>query len=34
MLKKSLEMLLYRVKAMLALNNAADAFWMGILKNR
>ena len=34
LLKKSLEMLLYRVKAMLALNKAADAFWMGILKNR
>ena len=34
MLKKSLEMLIYRVKAMLALNKQADAFWMGILKNR
>ena len=33
-LKKSLEMLIYRVKAMLALNKQADAFWMGILKNR
>ena len=34
LLKKSLEMLIYRVKAMLALNKQADAFWMGILKNR
>ena len=34
MLKKALEMLLYRVKAMLALNKQPNAFWMGILKNR
>jgi Fanconi anemia group D2 protein len=34
MLKKNLETFLYRVKAMLALNDAADTFWMGTLKNR
>ncbi|XP_011472951.1 Fanconi anemia group D2 protein [Oryzias latipes] len=33
-LKKSLELFLYRVKAMLALNNCQEAFWMGNLKNR
>ncbi|XP_063887534.1 Fanconi anemia group D2 protein-like isoform X1 [Scylla paramamosain] len=33
-LRKSLETLVYRVKAMLALNKCHNAFWMGILKNR
>ncbi|RVE73388.1 hypothetical protein OJAV_G00049030 [Oryzias javanicus] len=33
-LKKSLELFLYRVKIMLALNNCQEAFWMGNLKNR
>uniref|UniRef100_A0A3Q0SZZ9 FA complementation group D2 n=1 Tax=Amphilophus citrinellus TaxID=61819 RepID=A0A3Q0SZZ9_AMPCI len=33
-LKKSLELFLYRVKAMLTLNNCQEAFWMGNLKNR
>ncbi|XP_028261743.1 Fanconi anemia group D2 protein isoform X2 [Parambassis ranga] len=33
-LKKSLEQFLYRVKAMLTLNNCQEAFWMGNLKNR
>uniref|UniRef100_A0A3B4XYF2 FA complementation group D2 n=1 Tax=Seriola lalandi dorsalis TaxID=1841481 RepID=A0A3B4XYF2_SERLL len=33
-LKKSLELFLYRVKAMLMLNNCQEAFWMGNLKNR
>uniref|UniRef100_A0A3B3BXK2 FA complementation group D2 n=1 Tax=Oryzias melastigma TaxID=30732 RepID=A0A3B3BXK2_ORYME len=33
-LKKSLELFLYRVKVMLALNNCQEAFWMGNLKNR
>ncbi|XP_066963666.1 Fanconi anemia group D2 protein isoform X1 [Macrobrachium rosenbergii] len=34
LLKKSLEMLVYRVKAMLVLNKCSEAFWMGNLKNR
>ncbi|XP_069186232.1 Fanconi anemia group D2 protein isoform X2 [Procambarus clarkii] len=34
LVKKSLEMLVYRVKAMLALNKCCNAFWMGNLKNR
>ncbi|XP_049590739.1 Fanconi anemia group D2 protein [Syngnathus scovelli] len=33
-LKKSLEVFVYRVKAMLTLNNCQEAFWMGNLKNR
>uniref|UniRef100_A0A7N8WRB3 FA complementation group D2 n=1 Tax=Mastacembelus armatus TaxID=205130 RepID=A0A7N8WRB3_9TELE len=33
-LKKSLELFVYRVKAMLLLNNCQEAFWMGNLKNR
>uniref|UniRef100_A0A6I8P4N9 FA complementation group D2 n=1 Tax=Ornithorhynchus anatinus TaxID=9258 RepID=A0A6I8P4N9_ORNAN len=33
-LKKSLEMLVLRVKAMLTLNNCQEAFWLGILRNR
>ncbi|KAM4022289.1 Fanconi anemia group D2 protein isoform 2-T3 [Anomaloglossus baeobatrachus] len=33
-LKKTLEMFVYRVKAMLVLNNCQDAFWLGNLKNR
>uniref|UniRef100_A0A3Q3GXC8 FA complementation group D2 n=1 Tax=Kryptolebias marmoratus TaxID=37003 RepID=A0A3Q3GXC8_KRYMA len=33
-LKKSLELFVYRVKAMLMLNNCQEAFWMGNLKNR
>lgn len=33
-MKKSLEMLVYRVKAMLAMNKCSSAFWMGNLKNR
>lgn len=33
-MKKSLEMLVYRVKAMLAMNKCSGAFWMGNLKNR
>ena len=33
-LKKSLEAFLFRVKATLATNNVAGAFWMGNLKNR
>ncbi|XP_015243810.1 PREDICTED: Fanconi anemia group D2 protein isoform X3 [Cyprinodon variegatus] len=32
--KKSLELFVYRVKAMLMLNNCQEAFWMGNLKNR
>uniref|UniRef100_A0A3P9NXE1 FA complementation group D2 n=1 Tax=Poecilia reticulata TaxID=8081 RepID=A0A3P9NXE1_POERE len=32
--KKSLELFVYRVKAMLTLNNCQEAFWMGNLKNR
>ncbi|XP_068244044.1 Fanconi anemia group D2 protein isoform X2 [Palaemon carinicauda] len=34
LLKKSLEMLVYRVKAMLVFNKCSEAFWMGNLKNR
>ncbi|KAG7161845.1 Fanconi anemia group D2 protein-like 2, partial [Homarus americanus] len=34
LVKKSLEMLVYRVKAMLARNKCSSAFWMGNLKNR
>lgn len=34
LLRKSLEGLVYRVKAMLALNKCQNAFWMGTLKNR
>lgn len=34
MLKRALETFVYRVKAMLVLNNCQDAFWMGNLKNR
>uniref|UniRef100_A0A8C9TTH6 FA complementation group D2 n=1 Tax=Scleropages formosus TaxID=113540 RepID=A0A8C9TTH6_SCLFO len=33
-LKKSLEQFVYRVKAMLVLNNCQEAFWLGNLKNR
>ncbi|XP_076603581.1 Fanconi anemia group D2 protein [Chaetodon auriga] len=33
-LKKSLEQFVYRVKAMLMLNNCQEAFWIGNLKNR
>uniref|UniRef100_A0A8C5AFA7 FA complementation group D2 n=1 Tax=Gadus morhua TaxID=8049 RepID=A0A8C5AFA7_GADMO len=33
-LKKSLEVFIYRVKAMLTLNNCQEAFWTGNLKNR
>nr|XP_020463403.1 Fanconi anemia group D2 protein [Monopterus albus] len=33
-IKKSLELFVYRVKAMLTLNNCQEAFWMGNLKNR
>uniref|UniRef100_A0A7N6AQL1 FA complementation group D2 n=1 Tax=Anabas testudineus TaxID=64144 RepID=A0A7N6AQL1_ANATE len=33
-LKKSLELFVYRVKAMLILNNCQEAFWIGNLKNR
>ncbi|KAJ3603047.1 hypothetical protein NHX12_030791, partial [Muraenolepis orangiensis] len=33
-LKKSLELFIYRVKAMLILNSCQEAFWMGNLKNR
>ncbi|XP_073420419.1 Fanconi anemia group D2 protein isoform X2 [Dendrobates tinctorius] len=33
-LKKTLEMFVYRVKAMLVLNNCQEAFWLGNLKNR
>uniref|UniRef100_I3KS20 FA complementation group D2 n=1 Tax=Oreochromis niloticus TaxID=8128 RepID=I3KS20_ORENI len=33
-LKKSLELFVYRVKAMLTLNNCQEAFWLGNLKNR
>ncbi|KAE8611738.1 hypothetical protein XENTR_v10012579 [Xenopus tropicalis] len=34
LLKKTLELFVYRVKAMLVLNNCQDAFWLGNLKNR
>ncbi len=33
-MKKTLESFLYRVKAMLATNGQAGAFWLGNLKNR
>jgi len=33
-LKRSLETLLFRTKAMLAANNMSDAFWIGNLKNK
>ncbi|XP_054585500.1 Fanconi anemia group D2 protein [Eptesicus fuscus] len=33
-LKKTLELLVCRVKAMLILNNCREAFWLGNLKNR
>lgn len=33
-LRKLLEQFVYRVKAMLALNNALEAFWLGNLKHR
>ena len=33
-LKKCLEAFVYRVKAMLAMNKCAEAFWIGNLKNR
>ena len=33
-LKKSLEVFVYRVKAMLTLNSCQEAFWTGNLKNR
>uniref|UniRef100_A0A8C4X1H2 Fanconi anemia group D2 protein n=1 Tax=Eptatretus burgeri TaxID=7764 RepID=A0A8C4X1H2_EPTBU len=33
-LKRSMEALLYRVKASLALNHCPEAFWLGNLKNR
>ncbi|XP_072540677.1 Fanconi anemia group D2 protein [Salminus brasiliensis] len=33
-LKKSLEQFVYRVKAMLTLNQCQEAFWLGNLKNR
>ncbi|XP_075429886.1 Fanconi anemia group D2 protein isoform X2 [Ascaphus truei] len=34
LLKKTLELFVYRVKAMLVLNNCQEAFWLGNLKNR
>ncbi|XP_052781994.1 Fanconi anemia group D2 protein-like isoform X2 [Mya arenaria] len=34
MLKRSLEVFVFRVKAMLTLNKCLEAFWMGNLKNR
>ncbi|XP_018430828.1 PREDICTED: Fanconi anemia group D2 protein [Nanorana parkeri] len=34
LLKKTLEMFVYRVKAMLTLNHCQEAFWLGNLKNR
>ncbi|XP_044512777.1 Fanconi anemia group D2 protein [Gracilinanus agilis] len=34
LLKKTLELFVYRVKAMLILNNCQEAFWLGNLKNR
>merc|ERR1719270_216116 len=33
-LRKLLEQFVFRVKAMLALNNSMEAFWLGNLKNR
>ena len=32
--RKTLETLIFRVKAMLVANNCSDAFWMGNLKNK
>lgn len=34
LLKKTLEMFVYRVKAMLTMNQCLEAFWLGNLKNR
>uniref|UniRef100_A0A8D0BLI9 FA complementation group D2 n=1 Tax=Salvator merianae TaxID=96440 RepID=A0A8D0BLI9_SALMN len=34
LLKKTLELFVYRVKAMLAFNHCQEAFWVGDLKNR
>lgn len=34
MLKRSLEVFVFRVKAMLTVNKCLEAFWMGNLKNR
>ena len=34
LLKKTLELLVCRVKAMLTLNSCREAFWLGNLKNR
>ncbi|XP_029455471.1 Fanconi anemia group D2 protein isoform X2 [Rhinatrema bivittatum] len=34
LLKKTLELFVYRVKAMLTLNSCQEAFWLGNLKNR
>ncbi|KAI8481783.1 Fanconi anemia group D2 protein [Branchiostoma belcheri] len=34
LVKKTLEMFVYRVKAMLTMNKCLDAFWLGNLKNR
>ncbi|XP_043933530.1 Fanconi anemia group D2 protein isoform X2 [Protopterus annectens] len=34
LLKKVLEVFVYRVKAMLTMNNCQEAFWLGNLKNR
>lgn len=34
LLKKTLELMVCRVKAMLVLNNCREAFWLGNLKNR
>ncbi|KAM4651606.1 Fanconi anemia group D2 protein isoform 1-T3 [Discoglossus pictus] len=34
LLKKTLELFVFRVKAMLVLNNCQEAFWLGNLKNR
>ncbi|XP_053545393.1 Fanconi anemia group D2 protein [Bombina bombina] len=34
LLKKTLESFVFRVKAMLVLNNCQEAFWLGNLKNR
>ena len=33
-LKRSLEVFVYRVKAMLTVNQCLEAFWLGNLKNR
>ena len=33
-MRKSLESLVFRVKAMMAANRCTQAFWMGNLKNR